>query len=156
MLYFSAVVVFTFREEVNAFNESDGLATIIVDKVGLTDQTVVLMVTGRKLILGHPHALQCTLLIMNSSLPPSLSISVALQAEIGMRIDQQITFGPNDTEALLQFVIQDDESALEPSEEFEWVLNILSPTDDGVSVMPFNVTTILIVDDDGKHIGAPV
>ena len=43
-------MVFTFREEVNAFNESDGLATIIVDKVGLTDQTVVLMVTGRKWI----------------------------------------------------------------------------------------------------------
>ena len=89
---------------------------------------------------------------MNSSLPPSLSISLALQAETGMRIDQQITFGPNDTEVLLQFVIQDDGTALEPSEEFEWVLNILSPTDDGVSIMLFNVTTILIVDDDGKYV----
>ena len=69
-----------------------------------------------------------------------------------MRIDQEITFGPNDTEVLLQFMIQDDGTALEPSEEFEWVLNILSPMDDGVSIMPFNVTTILIVDDDGKYV----
>ena len=49
-------------------------------------------------------------------------------------------------------MIEDDSTALEPSEEFEWVLNILSPMEDGVSIMPFNVTTILIVDDDGKHI----
>ena len=43
-----ADVQFTFRQDSYTFNESSGLVSIFVDKVGQTDLTIELMVTGRK------------------------------------------------------------------------------------------------------------
>ena len=43
-----ADVQFTFRQDSYTFNESSGSVSIFMDKVGQTDLTIVLMVTGRK------------------------------------------------------------------------------------------------------------
>ena len=47
-LYPSTDVMFSFRDDAYTFNESSGMVTIYVDKMGNTDRMVMLMVSGRK------------------------------------------------------------------------------------------------------------
>ena len=66
-----------------------------------------------------------------------------------MRIDQTITFGPNDNEIAVNFTVIDDQIALEPTEMFEWELSLVTIVD-RVTVEPHNRTIIEIMDNDGK------
>ena len=68
--------------------------------------------------------------------------------ETGDIIDQQVVFGPNDTEVQINFMVQDDVIALEETEMLEWLL-ALAEDIERASVDPYNITTINIVDDDG-------
>ena len=78
--------------------------------------------------------------------------SAALQAETGLRIDRQITFGPSDTSIPINFTVIDDLIALEPTEELMWSLQLVAPVE-RASVDPFNTVNLQIVDDDGRHQG---
>ena len=60
-----------------------------------------------------------------------------------------VTFGPNDTEIAITFNIVDDIIALEPTETLVWNLELVTVVD-RASVSPYNSTTIMIIDDDGK------
>jgi len=60
-----------------------------------------------------------------------------------------VTFGPNDTEIAITFNIVDDIIALEPTETLVWNLELVTVVD-RASVSPYDSTTIMIIDDDGK------
>ena len=70
----------------------------------------------------------------------------ALHAQTGQRIDQIITFGPDDTEFAINFTVVCD---LIPNESFVWTLTLVSLID-RVTIEPFNTTTIHIIDNDGE------
>lgn len=75
----------------------------------------------------------------------------ALQAETGERIDQTVTFTPDQTEVCLTFNIVDDDIALEETEMFSWSLTL--PGDDPLVRLGENPNTdILILDDDGEWV----
>ena len=71
--------------------------------------------------------------------------------ETGEVIDQQVVFGPNDTEVHINFMIKDDLIALEETEVLEWLL-ALAEDIERASVDPCNTTTINIVDNDGTEL----
>ncbi len=73
---------------------------------------------------------------------------LALQAETGDRIDRTITFRPQDTEIAVNFTVVDDLIALEPTESFNWTLTLITVLN-GITIEPYNRTTIAIMDDDG-------
>ena len=79
-----------------------------------------------------------------------LCLSIALQEESGQQIDQVITFGPNDSTVALNFNVIDDDITLEPTESFDWILELVTVVD-RVSIEPFRRTNIQIMDDDSKY-----
>ena len=81
----------------------------------------------------------------------SHSPPIALQAELGLDIDQVLTFAPTDTEKCVQFPIADDNIALEPDETLMFRL-VLTGNVTGVSLGSFATTTITIQDDDSKSL----
>ena len=80
---------------------------------------------------------------------PLTSTTLALQAELGVNIDQVLTFSPTDIENCVQFPIADDSIALEHNETLMFELN-LTETITSVSLGPIEMTTIIIQDDDSK------
>ena len=71
----------------------------------------------------------------------------ALQAELGMNIDQVLTLAPTEAEKCVQFPIADDNIALEPEETLMFELN-LTEVITGVFLGPINMTTIIIQDNE--------
>ena len=73
----------------------------------------------------------------------------ALPAELGGAVvTQQLTFAPNETMMCVNFTVMDDTIALEPdvSVVFDLTLVTIKP---GVSIGLPNVTTVIVMDDDG-------
>lgn len=66
-----------------------------------------------------------------------------------MTVDRQIVFEPNVTERRIDFMVENDDIALEPTEILPWNLEIVGSVE-RASVDPYNTTNIQIVDDDGK------
>ena len=65
-------------------------------------------------------------------------------------IDQTVTFTPQDNESCVDFLIYDDDLALEPTETLRFTLSNL---DNGSHVFGmYNTTYVGIMDDDGKMI----
>ncbi len=77
-------------------------------------------------------------------------INVALQAETGRRIDRTEIFPASESEISINFVIMDDDIALEDIERITWTLTFATMSD-RASVSPINTTNIQIVDDDGTY-----
>ena len=63
-------------------------------------------------------------------------------------VTQQLTFAPNETMMCVNFTVMDDTIALEPdvSVVFDLTLVTIKP---GVSIGLPNVTTVIVMDDDG-------
>ena len=74
---------------------------------------------------------------------------IALQAELDMNIIQVLTFAPTEIDKCIQFPIADDDIALEPNETLVFQL-VLSENVTDVLFSPFDVTYIIIQDDEGE------
>ena len=81
--------------------------------------------------------------------PPPHTHTQDLQQGLGS-IDQIVTFTPQDNESCVDFLINDDDMALEPTETLTFTLSNLG---NGSHVLgSYNTTYVGIMDDDGKVI----
>lgn len=124
----------------NLFIEDGVTGTVCVNKTGETDQTVTVMISGRKQFSAAEEYNSIHTLL-----------SLALQAETGDNIDQQLALAPEDSQMCITFNILDDNIAIEETETFTWRLEIVTVIP-GVRVGDFNTTVIGIMDDDSTII----
>lgn len=93
--------------------------------------------------VSHLHT--PNIIIKTISFNRSYICVLGIQAEA---VDQVLVFPPNISTMCINFNINDDSIALEPSEEF--TLELLQP-DDPQMQLRINSTRIIIVDDDGMY-----
>ena len=134
--------------------ENVGTGEVCVNKIGRTTKTLRVSLTGgntssqsnQRLLCVH---VMCSHYVQYRSHRPLLP-HTALQAELGTDIYEVLTFASTETKKKrVQFPIADDNIALETDETLMFRL-VLTENVTDVLMGPFDMTTIIIQDDDSK------